>query len=44
MRNGVLGVIGEVVCQVLSSPEIDQQARTTRDRLLDKLEVRREEG
>ena len=39
MRNGVLGVIGEVVCQVLSSPEIDEQARSTRDQLLDKLEV-----
>ena len=39
MRNGVLGVIGEVVCQVLSSHEIDEQARSTRDQLLDKLEV-----
>ena len=41
MRNGVLGVIGEVVRQVLNSPELDEQAKCTRDQLLDKLEVRR---
>lgn len=40
MRNGVLGVIGEVVGQVLNSPEMDEQAKCTRDQLLDKLEVR----
>ena len=39
MRNGVLGVIGEVVGQVLNSPEMDEQAKCTRDQLLDKLEV-----
>jgi len=38
MRNGVLGVIGEVVRQVLNSPELDEQAKCTRDQLLDKLE------
>ena len=41
MRNGVLGVIGEVVGQVLNSSEMDEQAKCTRDQLLDKLEVRR---
>ena len=41
MRNGVLGVIGEVVGQVLNSPEMDEQAKCTRDQLLDKLEVRK---
>ena len=40
MRNGVLGVIGEVVGQVLNSSEMDEQAKCTRDQLLDKLEVR----
>ena len=40
MRNGVLGVIGEVVRQVLNSPELDEQAKCKRDQLLDKLEVR----
>ena len=39
MRNGVLGVIGEVVGQVLNTPEMDEQAKCTRDQLLDKLEV-----
>ena len=43
MRNGVLGVIGEVVGQVLNSPEMDEQAKCTRDQLLDKLEVREPE-
>ena len=43
MRNGVLGVIGEVVRQVLNSPELDEQAKCTRDQLLDKLEVRIED-
>ena len=40
MRNGVLGVISEVVGQVLNSSEMDEQAKCTRDQLLDKLEVR----
>jgi len=44
MRNGVLGVIGEVVRQVLNSPELDEQAKCTRDQLLDKLEVGRYNG
>ena len=38
MRNGVLGVMGEIVSRVFSSPEIDEQARVTRNQLLDKLE------
>ena len=40
MRNGVLGVISEVVGHVLNSSEMDEQAKCTRDQLLDKLEVR----
>ncbi len=39
MRNGVLGVIGEALSQALSSPELDEQGRVTRNQLLDKLEV-----
>lgn len=38
MRNGVLGVIGETVAQVLSSPQLDPQSKHTRDGLLDRLE------
>lgn len=38
MRNGVLGVIGEVISQVLNSSQIDQQTKATRDKLLDRLE------
>ena len=38
MRNGVLGVIGEVVSRALSSVALDDQSRLTRDRLLDKLQ------
>lgn len=42
MRNGVLGVIGEVVGGALSGSELDEQGRSSRDALLGKLEVRRE--
>ena len=40
MRNGVLGVIGEIVIRVLSKEQLDKKAKTARDQLLDKLEVR----
>ena len=39
MRNGVLGVIGEIVMQVLSKDDLDKKAKETRDQLLDTLEV-----
>nr|XP_054768299.1 condensin complex subunit 1-like [Lytechinus pictus] len=38
MRNGVLGVIGEIVIKVLSKEQLDSKAKTARDQLLDKLE------
>ncbi|XP_022111340.1 condensin complex subunit 1-like isoform X2 [Acanthaster planci] len=38
MRNGVLGVLGEIVIQVLSKDGLDRKAKSTRDQLLDKLE------
>ncbi|XP_071805504.1 condensin complex subunit 1-like [Asterias amurensis] len=38
MRNGVLGVLGEIVIQVLSKDGLDKKAKNTRDQLLDKLE------
>ncbi|XP_033119867.1 condensin complex subunit 1-like isoform X2 [Anneissia japonica] len=38
MRNSMLGVIGEIVLQVLSGDTLDSKAKTTRDQLLDKLE------
>eukprot|EP00057_Strongylocentrotus_purpuratus_P001456 XP_001199144.2 PREDICTED: condensin complex subunit 1 [Strongylocentrotus purpuratus] len=38
MRNGVLGVIGEIVIKVLSKEQLDKKAKTARDQLLDKLE------
>ena len=39
MRNGVLGVMGEIVMQVLSKDDLDKKAKETRDQLLDTLEV-----
>ena len=38
MRNGVLGVIGEIVAQVLTSSDQEESSRLTRDKLLDHLE------
>ena len=40
MRNGVLGVIGEIVSKVLSKEELDERGKKSRDRFLDILEVR----
>ncbi|XP_071944380.1 condensin complex subunit 1-like [Antedon mediterranea] len=39
MRNSMLGVIGEIVLQVLSGDTLDKKAKDTRDQRLDKLEV-----
>lgn len=39
MRNGVLGAMGEIVLKVLSSGELDDNAKNLRDQFLDKLEV-----
>ncbi|XP_071502768.1 condensin complex subunit 1-like [Diadema antillarum] len=38
MRNGILGVIGEIVVRVLTKEQLDKKAKTDRDQLLDKLE------
>ena len=35
----MLGVIGEIVVQVLSKGELDKKSKETRDQLLDTLEV-----
>lgn len=39
MRNGVLGVMGEVVILRLSQDELDENSKKTRDQILDRLEV-----
>ncbi|XP_031564431.1 condensin complex subunit 1-like [Actinia tenebrosa] len=39
MRNGVLGAMGEIVLKVLSSGELDDNAKNLRDQFLDKLEA-----
>ena len=39
MRNGVLGVIGELVLKVLSKDDLDANMKNTRDKFLDRLEV-----
>ena len=42
MRNGVLGVLGEVLAQVLRPDKMDnEQMKSVRDQCLDQLEVRR---
>ncbi|PIK49362.1 putative condensin complex subunit 1 [Apostichopus japonicus] len=38
MRNGILTAMGNIVCKVLSGEGLNEKARTTRDKLLDKLE------
>ncbi len=40
MRNGVLGVIGEIVIKVLSKDDLEQNLKNTRDKFLDRLEVK----
>ena len=39
MRNGVLGLMGEIVVKVLCKEDLDDAAKKLRDQLLDKLEV-----
>eukprot|EP00794_Sanderia_malayensis_P003745 gene3745-4267_t len=38
MRNGVLGVIGEIIIKVLSKDDLEPNLKKTRDKLLDRLE------
>lgn len=40
MRNGVLGVMGEILLKVLSKDSLEDKLRDTRDQFLEKLEVR----
>ena len=44
MRNGILGVIGEVVAGSLTGGILDEEGREMRDVLLGKLEVRERRG
>ena len=39
MRNGILGLMGEIVVKVLCKEDLDDTAKKLRDQLLDKLEV-----
>jgi len=39
MRNSILGVLGEMISQVLSGEDLDPKQKATRDQFLDKLEV-----
>lgn len=39
MRNGILGLMGEIVVKVLCKEDLDAAAKKLRDQLLDKLEV-----
>ena len=39
MRNGVLGVFGEIVIKVLSKEDLDENMKKSRESFLDKLEV-----
>ena len=39
MRNGVLGVFGEIISKVLSNENIDENMKKTRESLLTTLEV-----
>jgi len=39
MRNGILGLMGEIVVKVLCKEELDDAAKKLRDQLLDKMEV-----
>ena len=40
MRNGVLGVFAEIVIKVLSTENLDENMKKSRESFLDKLEVR----
>ena len=39
MRNGILGLMGEIVVKVLCKEDLDDAAKKLRDQLLEKLEV-----
>lgn len=39
MRNGILGLMGEIVVKVLCKEGLDEAAKKLRDQLLDKMEV-----
>ena len=39
MRNGILGLMGEIVVKVLCREDLDDTAKKLRDQLLDKMEV-----
>ena len=39
MRNGILGLMGEIVVKVLCKEDLDDTAKKLRDQLLDKMEV-----
>lgn len=40
MRNGILGVMGEILLKVLSKDSLEDKLKDTRDQFLEKLEVR----
>lgn len=40
MRNGVLGVFGEIVIKVLSKEDLDDNMKKSRESFLDRLEVK----
>lgn len=37
-RNGVLGVLGEILCHLTATPTLDEQGKTLRDQLFERLE------
>ena len=39
MRNGILGLMGEIVVKVLCKEDLDDASKKLRDQLLDKMEV-----
>ena len=39
MRNGILGLMGEIVVKVLCKEDLDDAAKKLRDQLLNKMEV-----
>ena len=39
MRNGILGLMGEIIVKVLCKDDLDDAGRKLRDQLLDKMEV-----
>ena len=39
MRNGILGLMGEIVVKVLCKEDLDDVSKKLRDQLLDKMEA-----